>query len=243
MTRPLHARVPFVLSALAVVLCAGGIIAWSLLSSSGQGHLQPPRPPSAGVSLQVPSSGTTSSSPGGSAAGSPTTSPAATPLASDQASPPTRISIPALGVTSALGPARGLNPNGTVNDAPLTGPIWSLPWWYSGGPAPGEDGSAVILGHVDSAIGAGHLGTFYRLGDLEAGDTVSVTLDSGVVTHWSVVSDVLYADTDFPDSVVYDPTGPPMLRLVTCGGTYDTSTHEYEGAVVVTAELTSVAGA
>ncbi len=150
-------------------------------------------------------------------------------------SAPVSVAIPAIGVSSVLGPERGLNPDGTIDDAPLSGPTWALPWWYDGGPAPGQDGSAVILGHVDSAVGAGHLGVFYRLGDVQPGASITVTSADGATTDWVVVSTVLYPDQGFPDAVVYDPTGPPTLRLVTCGGAFDPQTHSYQSAVVVTA--------
>lgn len=154
-------------------------------------------------------------------------------------SAPERILIPALGISSPLGPARGLKPDGAVDDAPLSGPTWSLPWWYSGGPAPGQDGSAVILGHVDSALGAGRLGVFYTLGNLRPGEAVTVVEANATVTHWVVTSTRLYADGNFPNAVVYDPTGAPTLHLVTCGGSYDWQTHLYESAVVATAQLVS----
>lgn len=155
-------------------------------------------------------------------------------------SPPAHISIPSISVTSTLGPARGLNANGTINDAPLSGPTWSLPWWYDKGPTPGQDGSSVILGHVDSALGAGNLGVFFRLGDVKPGDPIDVTLADGSVTRWVAVTNVLYSDSDFPDSTVYAKAGPPELRLVTCGGTYNYTTHLYESADVVTARLVGV---
>jgi len=150
-------------------------------------------------------------------------------------SAPVRLALPSLGISSPLGPARGLNADGTVNDAPLTGPTWSLPWWYDVGPYPGQSGSAVILGHVDSALGG--LGVFFRLGDLQAGQQVDVTLANGTTTHWTVISVHLYANADFPDALVYARTGPPALRLVTCGGAFDGSTHEYESTFVVSAAL------
>jgi hypothetical protein len=152
-------------------------------------------------------------------------------------SAPARLALPSLGISSRLGPARGLNPDGTLNDAPLAGPTWSLPWWYDDGPSPGQSGSAVILGHVDSALGEGGLGVFFRLGDVLAGQRIDITLANRVTTHWSVTSVRLYADARFPDAVVYASTGPPVLRLVTCGGAFDWSTHEYESTVVVTARL------
>lgn len=154
-------------------------------------------------------------------------------------SAPVRVAIPALGISSPLGPARGLKADGTLDDAPLTGPSWSLPWWYYGGPAPGQYGSAVILGHVDSASGAGHLGVFFRLGALLPGQQIAVTLANNAVTHWTVTSTLLYGDAQFPNALVYSRTGPPVLRLVTCGGSFDWQTHEYQSATVVTARPTT----
>jgi len=153
------------------------------------------------------------------------------------ASSPVSIAIPALRISSVLGPERGLTANGFIDDAPLSGPSWSLPWWYDSGPSPGQDGSAVILGHVDSAVGAGHLGVFFRLGNLAPGQRIIVALANGSVTRWVVTATVLYPDDRFPNTLVYARSGPPVLRLVTCGGTFDWQTHGYESVLVVTAGL------
>lgn len=160
---------------------------------------------------------------------------AASPVARSQ---PTKLSFPALHIATSLGPPRGLKANGTIEDAPLSGPDWALPWWYDQGPSPGQGGSAVLLGHVDSAAGRGHLGVFFHLGNAKPGEHLDVTLADHTVTHWSVTAATLYPDGHFPDAVVYNPAGPPTLRLVTCGGKFDPSTGEYQSAVVVTATLT-----
>jgi Sortase domain len=162
----------------------------------------------------------------------------AVPLLGTTRSAPITVTIPALGVSSPLGPARGLNDDGTINDAPLSGPAWSLPWWYDGGPSPGQAGSAVLLGHVDSAVGAGRLGVFFRLGELNPGDAVLVRLANDALTRWTIVSTVVYDDRRFPDAVVFGRSGPPTLRLVTCGGRFNWETHHYESTVVVTAAET-----
>jgi len=93
----------------------------------------------------------------------------------------------------------------------------------------------VILGHVDSALGAGHLGVFYKLGDLQPGQRVTVTLADGIATQWVIASNHAYLDGQFPNAIVYNRNGPATLRLVTCGGNFDWQTHEYESAIVVTA--------
>jgi hypothetical protein len=152
-----------------------------------------------------------------------------------QRSAPVKITLATIGVSSPLGPARGLKPNGSVADAPLSGPLWSLPWWYKAGPAPGQPGSAVILGHVDSALGAGHLGVFFKIGDLRPGEQITVTLADGRRTQWVITSAHLYDNGSFPNATVYARTGPPTLRLVTCGGDFDWQTHLYDSATVVTA--------
>lgn len=77
---------------------------------------------------------------------------------------------------------------------------------------------------------------FFRLGDLRPGQSVDVTLADGSITRWLVRSVRLYSDVHFPDTTVYDPSGPSALRLVTCGGTFDWRTHTYESATVVTAQ-------
>lgn len=225
------------LAGASLVLAAGlGLTLYGFLSPS---YVQPPTPghhrngqltrqPSPLTALAA-SAARTNQPPTTPSAGSRPAKPPSVP------SSPVKIVIPSLGISSNLGPARGLNPDGTVNDAPLSGPTWSLPWWYDRGPTPGQDGSAVLLGHVDSALGAGHLGVFFRLGDLQRGQEITVTLADGTVTRWTVVSALLYSDGQFPDAVVYGRSGPPVLRLVTCGGSFNSRTHHYESATVITA--------
>ena len=216
----------------AAVVVAG--IALSVYGVMAPPHIQPPLP-SAGqhqAARDQPSASPVTSLP---PRGRALTTPAPTPAPGPRRSAPVRVAVPALEISSNLGPARGLKPDGTVDDAPLSGPTWSLPWWYEDGPAPGQHGSAVILGHVDSALGAGHLGVFFKLGDLQPGQQITVTLADGSVTRWVIASIRLYPDGHFPNAVVYDRSGPVTLRLVTCGGSFDWQTHEYDSAIVVTA--------
>lgn len=139
---------------------------------------------------------------------------------------PVSLTIPTIDVNADV-TRLGLNADRTVEvpkDADDTG-------WYRHGPAPGENGSAVILGHVDSTTGPA---VFYRLKSLERGDKVAVKLSDDSVAHYQVVRVTQYANEDFPAPKVYaSSAGRPALNLVTCGGEYDREAGGYQSNVVV----------
>jgi hypothetical protein len=144
-------------------------------------------------------------------------------------SAPVALRIPAIGVVVSVG-ALGLNPDGTV-EVPTD---FQQPGWFRLGPAPGQVGSAVILGHVDSHQGPA---VFFRLRSLRAGDRVDVTLADGAVVHFAVDTVVMYPKKQFPAHQVYAPHGYSALQLVTCGGTFDTHTHHYLSNIVAYTSL------
>jgi len=104
--------------------------------------------------------------------------------------------------------------------------------WYEYGPAPGQAGSAVLAGHVDWH---GVPGIFFRLHELQADDPVTVTMSDGTVLGFHVVDARLVDKPELPRAEVFARAGPPTLRLVTCGGEFDSSTHHYLSNMVVTA--------
>jgi hypothetical protein len=142
---------------------------------------------------------------------------------------PVRLQIPAIGLVVSVS-ALGLNPDGTV-EVPTD---IQEPGWFDRGPTPGQVGSAVILGHVDSYQGPA---VFFRLRYLLPGDRVLVTLADGVITHFVVTSVVMYQKTQFPDEQVYGSHGYSALQLVTCGGAFDSQTGHYLSNVVVYTSL------
>lgn len=146
-------------------------------------------------------------------------------------STPISLSIPAIGLTVSLG-VLGLNATGTVQVPTDV----QQPGWYHLGPSPGQVGSAVILGHVDTYLGPA---VFYRLRTLVPGDDVAVTLADGVVTDFDVASSAQYLKTQFPSEEVYGTHGDSQLQLVTCGGTFDAATGHYLSNVVVYTTLVS----
>ncbi|MCZ9344216.1 class F sortase, partial [Streptomyces sp. TRM76130] len=73
-------------------------------------------------------------------------------------SPPDRVRIPAIGVSAPL-TGLGLTAGGSLDVPPAEED--NLAGWYEAGTTPGETGTAVVAGHVDSARGPA---VFYRLG-------------------------------------------------------------------------------
>ena len=142
-------------------------------------------------------------------------------------SPPVRVEIPAIGVASRL-VRLGPNPDGTM-EVPRD---YGLAGWFTGGAMPGEDGPAVIAGHVDSKTGPA---VFYRLRELRAGDTVRVRRADGAWLRFEVTGSARYAKAAFPTEAVFGPVTGPVLRLITCGGAFDRASGHYLDNVVVTA--------
>ena len=106
--------------------------------------------------------------------------------------------------------------------------------WYTGSPRPGAVGSSVIAGHVDSVRGPA---VFYRLGTLRPGERVYVSRADGTMADFSVSRVQTYAKDAFPTAEVYGPAPDPELRLITCGGTFDSTTGHYLSNVVAYATL------
>ncbi|MBA2445112.1 MAG: class F sortase [Nocardioidaceae bacterium] len=146
-------------------------------------------------------------------------------------STPVGLRIPAIDVDVSLS-SLGLNPDRTV-EVPTN---FEEPGWFRLGPSPGERGSAVILGHVDSNEGPA---VFYLMKYLERGDEIEVTLADGAVAHFGVTKVATYPNEHFPAQRVYASHGYSALQLVTCGGEFDIPTDSYQANVVVFTSLES----
>ena len=104
--------------------------------------------------------------------------------------------------------------------------------WYAYGPRPGSArGSAVLGGHVDSRkYGVGPLA---GLKQLRRGDDISIKTTTGT-ERYRVSSVRLISKQDLDLREVFNREGEPLLRILTCGGTYRRS-GGYQANVVVTA--------
>jgi hypothetical protein len=147
------------------------------------------------------------------------------------AAPPVTLGIPDLEITTRLIGLRK-DRDGALQvpeDAQRAG-------WYSQGLAPGDDGPAVIVGHVDSYRGPG---IFAGLKRLQPGQVIRVRRADGSLVTFAVREVKEYAKRDFPTEQVYRGDGTPTLRLVTCGGEFDRGSRSYRSNVVVFADLVS----
>lgn len=142
---------------------------------------------------------------------------------------PVEVVIPAIGVRSRL-ERLTLDADGVLvppRKAEVAG-------WYAGGVRPGDPGPAVIAGHLDSLTGPG---VFAGLGGLEPGHRILVTLKDGHTVTFRVEEVRAHAKKDFPTRDVYGASPDARLRLITCGGAFDTGAGHYDGNVIVFATL------
>jgi len=172
----------------------------------------------------TPAAGSAAPSPAPEAATVPGPS-AAAPVSTPRGERPETLTIPAIDVDATV-TELGIADDGTIEvpDVPAeTG-------WLDTTPAPGQQGPAVIAGHVDSTTGPA---VFYRLSELVAGDEITVTAHDGTTARFTVDGVRTYAQDDFPTEEVYGPVPGPALRLITCGGVYDRSAGGYQSNVVI----------
>jgi hypothetical protein len=144
--------------------------------------------------------------------------------------PPVEVWIPALGIRALIKPVGVVLPQGTMQipqDVRMAG-------WYRFGPSPGEPGSAILVGHVDSR--AQGRGAFFRLAHIGIGASISVERDDGTRLAFKVVARRSYPKDHLPRRI-FDRTGPPMLTLVTCGGSFDERTRSYSDNIVIFAVI------
>ena len=143
--------------------------------------------------------------------------------------------IPSIGVDATI-VRLGLNADGSLQ-VPTD---YATAGWWSGGPLPGERGPAVVVGHVDSKAGPA---VFFKLATLQPGRTVEVSRPDESTARFVVTRLMQVSKSAFPTKLVYGPTSDAELRLVTCGGSFDSSTGHYVDNVIVFAKLRSIAAA
>jgi hypothetical protein len=150
-------------------------------------------------------------------------------------SAPTQIEIDSIHVRATVDQV------GLAKDGAMEAPSFARPMdaaWYRLGSAPGQRGPAVIVGHVDTRRNGAAV--FYQLSRVRPGDVVEVTRQDHRVAVFKVDAIGEYSKNRFPTQLVYGATQLSVLRLITCGGTFDRARGSYEDNIVVFAHLTDV---
>lgn len=219
-------------SAAAAVLLAAGITTIGLSL-----HAEPPTPASTGQATAITPPTPAASSPSPDPATTSSTTPAQAqppdPGAPLPAAVPVRVEVPSIGVNAALLPV-GRQADGEIETP--SGEPGAPAGWYKDSPTPGQTGSAIILGHVNTTTS--DVGLFYRLHELTPGKTITVTGSDHTAAVFTVDRVDVYHKANFPTVEVYKNADRPEVRLITCGG-YNPATREYLDNTVVYAHLTS----
>jgi len=139
---------------------------------------------------------------------------------------PVFVRIPRLAVQARIRPT-GVTPNGIAR-IPRDGDDIG---WYRYGPRPGERGSAVLIGHRDTA--AEGPGALFAADFLQRGDQVVVKMQRGAVAF--AVTTSTYYDKQALPTKLFGRQGPARLTLITCGGAFDAERGGYQQNYVVVA--------
>ncbi|QJT00201.1 class F sortase [Streptomyces asoensis] len=144
---------------------------------------------------------------------------------------PVRLFIPKIAVDApfvdlAITPTGQLEPP-PAKDVNLVG-------WHAKGASPGETGTAIIAGHVDTKTSPA---VFAGLSALAKGDGFQVLRADGSKASFRVDSVETFEKADFPSERVYSDTSEAQVRLITCAGAYDRRVKDYTENLVVFAHL------
>lgn len=161
----------------------------------------------------------------------PGTGPAAAPGAAGAAAP-VSLAYPDVDVTGVPLSPTGLDETGAIDVPPISAPLETnyLAW----APEIAAGRPLVLTAHISGRGPGGTAvpGTFFRLADAEAGDTVTVTRSGGGEQRYTVTSVRTVDKAAFPTEV-YRPRPEPTALLITCGG--DLRDGDYDSNIIVEA--------
>lgn len=152
-----------------------------------------------------------------------------TPLSSEI---PKKLRIPSIGV-DALVQEVGVTANGQMG-IPTN---FTDVAWFKLGPKPGEPGSAVIDGHLDTVRDANAV--FKDLSKLKYGDVIYIEDALGQTLKFKVTETASYDIKNAPVNKIFDYNTPvAKLSLITCDGVWNQKERNYNQRFVVYSELT-----
>lgn len=155
--------------------------------------------------------------------------PTATPLPPLPGIEPRRLRIPNLGINAVVEQV-ALDSKGRM-DVPRN--IWNVAW-YKLGPLPGERGNAVIDGHLDGPYSPA---VFWNLSKLVPGNRIYIQDDKGKEKIFEVFDTATYDFDKAPLDRIFGASNDAQLNLITCNGTFDQGTANYDKRFVAYARL------
>lgn len=154
------------------------------------------------------------------------------PTKSGQQSLPARLIIPAIGVNASIEEVN-VTADGDL-DVPRKNP-WTDTGWYASGPSPGDQGSAVIDGHLDRP--GGYPAVFWFLRNLQPGNEVLIENTRGQTFRFRVIDVAFYSPRDAPIQEIFANNSGKYLNLITCAGDWIPSQHQTTLRLVVYTSL------
>jgi len=152
------------------------------------------------------------------------------PTGTPPSGPPiARLIIPSIGVDAKV-VVKGVGADG-VMEVPNNGFDVA---WYDFAARPGSGGNVVFSGHVDFR-GLGPA-VFWNLGKLQPDDLMEVRLEDGSVYQYRVTGKGAFDDETAPVEQIIGPTPVESVTLITCTGTFNPATHQYDKRLVVRGE-------
>ena len=149
-------------------------------------------------------------------------------------STPIQVAMPSIGLTAPL-LGLGMDSKGQPELPPFSQPRTA--GWLRDSATPGEAGTSVLVGHVDTRTGPA---VFWNLSAVKPGAPVEVARLDGSTALFTVDRVQAYTKAAFPSAQVYAPAKDAQLRIITCGGAFDRKRAEYTGNVVLFAHLSGV---
>lgn len=108
---------------------------------------------------------------------------------------------------------------------------YGLAGWYNLAPTPGEAGPAIIVGHVDNWQRGPSI--FWRLHEVIPGDIVEVDRADNGTIKFRVDEVKQFPRHNLPVEKIYGDIDYAGIRIMTCGGTFDSQAQEYDQNTIV----------
>jgi LPXTG-site transpeptidase (sortase) family protein len=156
----------------------------------------------------------------------------ATPVPQTRGIIPRKIRIPAIKIDTFVEWV-GVAKDGTM-DVPKN--IWNTAWFGDGGFRPGDPGNAVIAGHLDAP---GTKAIFWDLDKLKPGDKIFLNDADNRELVFEVLNSQAYPLDNAPLALIFGPSSEAHLNLITCNGTFDKTSRNYNKRLIVFTRLIS----